>query len=651
MQKNSRALLIALAVLVLAGGGYLAYGKISQDAPSKKTKIEVSQTPYDSGKQEPRTTRVYVDNSGPTVSVAVRDARKPWTKELSVTVNGATTTVRRDQSPATGKCAPKVVAEPTSLLTRVDYPRACIKNNSRLKVSVSADGATSVRATAAEAERPNVLMIMVDDMRADELQWMPNVQKLIAQQGVNFVNGFASFPLCCPARASVVTGKYPHNHGVWSHEQPWGFPSLDDSSTFPVWMQAAGYRTTYLGKYLNGYGGMPEPGKETGTSTQYVPPGWSLWQGSIDGGLPLSDPNDGGTYRYWATTLNNNGNGYVSLKGKYQTNAYADITQDVIADSASKNAPWLHYLSFTAPHHGGPHESDDPPNVKTPARPKPIWGAFDDLIKKAPGASWHDPDNSDKPPRLQGHPSKAKMKEVLKLTRQRAEALYVVDGAVKRIINTLKETGELDNTVIAFTSDNGYFLGEQGIPTGKVLPYEPSLRVPLLMRGPGIPKGEVRTDPFLSIDYASTFADIGDASTTPEVDGRSMLDVARLGDESSKDSWSRVVLTETTPTRAATAKLARKQPVGARSKKMMLGKTTGIRTGQYLYTEWQAEPGDPKSNVRQELYDVLADPNQYVNLAVDDPNKPLLAQFHRVLERARSCVGAECEFLLPTNLR
>ncbi|KQZ70115.1 sulfatase-like hydrolase/transferase [Nocardioides sp. Root151] len=651
MQKSKRALLVGLAVALVACGGYVVYDRVNDDGPVKKTEVVLPQSPYDSGKDEPRKTRVYVDNSGPTVSVSVRTATKPWTDQLSVTVNGRTTELRRGRIPL-GGCAPHVVAEPTSMLTRLDFDRTCVKKSADLKVSVAVDGAGPVRATAAETAKPNVLMIMVDDMRADDLRYMPNVQKLIGKQGVNFTNAFASFPLCCPARASVMSGQYPHNHGVWSHDPPWGFPSFDDAETFPVWLTAAGYRTTYLGKYLNGYGSQPEPGRTTGTSTQYVPQGWALWNGSIDGGLSPSDPDDGGTYRYWDTTLNNNGDGYISLKGKYQTNAYADMTNEMVSESAAADDPFFHYVSFTAPHHGGPHESDDPPDVKTPARPKRMRGAFDDIIKKAPGATWKDPDRqADKPKRLQGHPSKDKMKQVLQLTRQRAESLYVVDGAVKRMIANLKKTGKLDNTVVVFTSDNGYFLGEQGIPTGKVLPYEPSLRVPLLMRGPGIPKGEVRTDPFLSIDYASTFSDLGDAKVGPAVDGRSMLDVVRLGDETSGDSWSRVVLTETTPTNAVRDALAAKQPVGARTAEMMLGKVTGIRTGQYLYTEWQAEPGDPKSNIRQELYDVRGDPNEYENLALDPKQESLLAEFHKILVRARTCVGPECEFLLPRNLR
>jgi arylsulfatase A-like enzyme len=157
------------------------------------------------------------------------------------------------------------------------------------------------------------------------------------------------------------------------------------------------------------------------------------------------------------------------------------------------------------------------------------------------------------------------------LARQRAGSLYAVDAAVKRIIGGLRATGQLDNTLIIFTSDNGYFLGEQGRAQGKILPYEPSLRVPVLMRGPGIPAGEVRTDPFLSIDFAPTLADLADAAIPNAADGQSLLDVARLGDESTGPAWSRVVLTETNPTRAAQKALEAIDPIGAQQTRQMRG--------------------------------------------------------------------------------
>ncbi|QIX26930.1 sulfatase [Nocardioides sp. JQ2195] len=654
MRIRGRVALVAAGAALLAGG-LTVVNQVRHDAAPQAAASD----PAADGSP---THTVYVDNSGSVVSVSVRDATEPWQRSMTVTVNDHTTTLdRSNRTSRTSRtsaapnadepCEPRITAEPTSLLTRLDLPRSCITGSHHVRVFVSEDGGPPVKVEADRLQRPNVLMIMVDDMRADDLRWMPNVRRLIGDRGVTFTNGFASLPLCCPARASVLTGQYPHNHQVWSQVPPWGFTAFDDSSTLPVWLKGAGYRTSYMGKYLNEYGTGPEPGRTAGTSTQYVPPGWDTWQASIDGGLDPSDPNDGGTYRYFDTTLNDNGRGYISLEGQYQTDAYARLTSDVIQEAAGESEPFFHYVSFSAPHVGGPREPDDPTNLATPARPQRLWGSFDQRIRQAPGAHWRDRDQSDKPNRMKGHISRDTMAQVLELARQRAEALRSVDHAVKRMMGRLRRTGELGNTAVVFTSDNGFFLGEQNIPSGKVLPYEPSLRVPVLMRGPGIPRGEVRSDPFLSIDFAETLADLADARVPGSTDGRSLIDVARLGDESRGDAWSRVVLTETPPNKLDTRRLKRRQPVGAHSKKMLQGRVTGIRTGRYLYTEWNYDPGVSRKVVDTELYDVVADPEQYENLATQPGREELIAQLHEVLADARTCRGDGCRALLPENLR
>ncbi|MBD8869789.1 sulfatase family protein [Nocardioides donggukensis] len=665
MLTDKRPWLMAMLLVVLGAGGYVALDRSGvvdgvdggSDGP---VGITIPEEPTTRGSDEPMTTRVSVENSGTRVSVAVHTGERPWSEKLAVTLNGERIVLRRGEPAPDGSCRPEVRAVRSSLLTRLTYDRACVPDrddetsarSGTVRASVRVDGGERVRARAALSERPNVVMIMVDDMRTDELRWMPNVRKLIGKQGVTFTNGFSGFPLCCPARASVLSGQLPHNHGVWSHQPPWGFSSFEDASTFPVWLQQSGYTTTYLGKYLNGYGREPRPGNNTGTSTQYVPPGWDRWLGSVDGGMPPGHPDDGGTYRFYDTTLNDNGFGYLPLQGEYQSRAYARLTGETLEELSGQDDPFFSYVSFTAPHHGGPRESDDPEGIVTPARPKSLWGAFDDVITEAPGADWDDPDRSDKPKILRRDLSEATLRKVLAATRQRAEALTVVDESVGRIIGTLRRTGELDDTMVLFTSDNGYFQGEQGRPQGKILPYEPSLRVPVLMRGPGIPRDEVRTDPFLSVDYASTFADLADVDPTTSVDGRSLLDVARLGDESDGDTWSRVVLTETQPTRAVQAATAAVDPVGSQTDDMLLAKISGLRTGRYLYTEHQPEPGDAKPGILVELYDVLEDPEQYDNLAIDPEYADLVDELSGVLAKARTCVGSECtEQLLPANLR
>src|SRR4051794_2789350 len=240
----------------------------------------------------------------------------------------------------------------------------------------------SVHPLVGAPSRPNVLVIMTDDARNDELRFMPHVRHLIGDQGVRFTNAFSPQPLCCPARASFLTGEYSHNHHVWSQAPPYGFQALDDRSTLPVWLNDAGYDTAFLGKYLNGYGAQRLP--DGASSLRYVPPGWTDWRGAVDG-VKTGSPLDGGTYRYFDTTLNDNGF-LVPHQGVYQTTLFGDISRQVIRAHAASSRPFFYWASFVAPHHGRPGEADDPKPVhrsdgtmqvfKNPARPKRVWGRF-----------------------------------------------------------------------------------------------------------------------------------------------------------------------------------------------------------------------------------------------------------------------------------
>lgn len=483
-------------------------------------------------------------------------------------------------------------------------------------------------AHGAAAERPNIVMLMVDDMRTDELRFMPRTRRLVGQAGATFRNGLVPNAMCCPSRASTLTGLHSHNHGVWSHREPWGFHAFDDRSTLPVWLQDAGYTTAYLGKYLNGYGKQPPPGAETGRSTQYVPPGWDSWRASIDGGLPADHPDRGNTYDYFDTTLNNDGDGYLGHQGRYQTNVYAELASEEISRLAAAAEPFFSYVSFTAPHFGDPVESDDPGPVRqssgdtfswvrtaTPARPRRVRGTFDDMIRRAPGKAWeagrptgHVGAPSDLPPI-----SRAEWRRVRELARQRAESLTVVDEAIGRILGTLEATGELDDTVVVFTSDNGYFLGEFRVRQGKTYPYGPSGRVPLLVRGPGVPAGVSRSDPYLSIDHAPTLAQAAGVPMPYEPDGRSLWDVARSGDR----GWSSAVLTEAAPKRPG-------EP----------NAVLGVRTGDFLYTAWRGGA--------EELFDLRVDRAERHNVVDDASYAEDLTRLRGLLAGLRDCRGTTC---------
>ena len=505
----------------------------------------------------------------------------------------------------------------------------------------------SVAPLVGTGERPNVVVIMTDDARNDELRFMPNVRHLLGDQGVRFSNAFSPQPLCCPARASFITGEYSHNHHVWSQAPPYGFEALDDRSTLPVWLHDAGYDTVFLGKYLNGYG--VQRTHDGGPSLRYVPPGWTDWHGSVDGGMAAGSALDGGTYRYFDTTLNVNGT-LEPHQGTYQTTLFGRISREVIRQRALSPRPFFYWASFVAPHHGSPREPDDPRPVlrsdgrrqifRSPARPKRVWGRFDKAIPHAPGYRGEG-DVKDKPFFIRDLPALTPAEEagVREDARQRAEALSLVDRQVGRLFRTLRQTGELRNTYVMFTSDNGYFLGEHRMRQGKILPYEPSLRVPLLIRGPGIPHGQVRSDPFTMIDFAPTVLAAAGVRVPRTVDGVSLLDVAEHGDR----GWNRGILTETGP-RAVGSDMQESDNFLVKAHgPSPLRFSQGVRTGDYLYVEHASR--------ERELYDLRSDPRELTNL-VDRPRERHVARLMgHELDVLRNCVGSACSRPLPPELR
>ncbi len=492
--------------------------------------------------------------------------------------------------------------------------------------------------SAAAQDRPNVVVIMTDDMRQDDLRWMPNTRRLLAVAGARFTNSFAPYPLCCPARASFLTGQYTQNNGVWSNKPPFAFASLDDTATLPVWLENADYNTLFLGKYLNGYGGQPLA--DGSSSVEYVPPGWTDWRAAA-GGIPASDPNSGGTYRYFDMTLNINGE-LKGNQGTYSTRLLGDQSVGLIRQYAPSDRPFFLWANYVAPHDGGPREADDPArirladgritNIRTPAVQDRYKGRFDAEITKTPGLP-AEADVSDKPSFIQSLPpiNQAERQAMREAARQRAESLAILDEEVADTIGALRQAGELGNTVVMFTSDNGYFQGEHRMRQGKTLPYEPSLRTPLLIRGPGIPSGVTRSTPFLTIDFAPTILDVANTAPPTSIDGQSLLAAAKTGGS----GWGRPVLTLTGPQKTvAKANDAgtplEVEPVAAPAEPY----TVGVRTQQYLYVEHRSG--------EIELYNMRNDPEQLDNLADVGRYSSTRQRLSAILDDLRTCAGADC---------
>jgi N-acetylglucosamine-6-sulfatase len=446
------------------------------------------------------------------------------------------------------------------------------------------------QAQSSPALRPNVVMIMTDDQTLESMRVMPNVKALLADQGVTFDNSFVSYSLCCPSRATYLTGQYAHNHGVWGNSAPnGGYYKLDSTNTLPVWLNRAGYQTMHIGKYLNGYGTR---------NAKEVPPGWGLWYGSVD---PT-------TYRYYNYTLNENGNtvNYGTGVGNYQTDIYARKAVELITRQAVDPRPFFLSVAFLAPHSGGPRDPDDPAGQATPSPAPRHRNVFRTQPLPTPG-SFNEADVSDKPAAIRNRPllTTARINNIRENYQQRLESLLAVDEAVAQIVNQLAAIGKLDQTYIIFTSDNGFMHGEHRVPQGKVVLYEPSIRVPLIIRGPNIPAGQHRSQFVENIDLAPTIVDATDAQPGRVMDGTSLL---RFAKDPILHSGRDLLLE--TPTYAA------------------------IRSPNWLYAEHVTG--------EKELYNLARDRDELSSLHNDLSLAAVRTNLATRLARLRGCSGAAC---------
>ena len=285
---------------------------------------------------------------------------------------------------------------------------------------------------------PNVVVVLTDDMREDDLAYAPFLRTVLRQGRLHFRNSFSNNPMCCPARASILTGQQSHNHHVVTVEPPWGFGAFDDSVTVATALKAAGYQTGYVGKYLNGYG--IQRSKVTGQdSGRYVPAGWDHWRG--EPGRQLSAGVPGGTYKYFDTTLNVDGR-IVRNKGVYSTNLIFDRSRALVDTFHQKDQPFFLYVNPVAPHFGGPREPDDPPILTqfTPAQSARGSRAASTTccevprgpeVRRLPRARRVRQDLADPVP---AGPRPGRHRAVRELARQRAEAVFVVDREFKKLV-------------------------------------------------------------------------------------------------------------------------------------------------------------------------------------------------------------------------
>ena len=492
-------------------------------------------------------------------------------------------------------------------------------------VAIAPGGSQAKKRPRAKQKRPNIVMIMDDDQSAEQQRFLVKTNTAIGRHGVTFDNSFVNYSLCCPSRSTLLTGQYAHNHGVRGNQLPTGgysklAPTLGNS--LPVWLQHAGYYTGHIGKFLNGYGA-------TSPDTE-VPPGWNEWYGSLD------DPDGytGGTYTAYGYTLNENGRIVhygstpdVADPATYQTDVYSQKAADFIRRRAPSRKPFYLSVAPRDPHgeaQGACACAGDNP------RAAPRYEGSLASLSAPRTPAFNEADVSDKPSNVRSLPllGPAQIDALDGRYRARAEALLGVDDLVQNVVSTLEQQGELKNTVLMFTSDNGFFHGEHRVPQGKVRLYEPSIRVPLLIRAPGLPKGVHRSQPVSNVDLAPTILDFADARAGRKEDGVSLLPIMRR-----KLDWPGRGLDLETYFTPDTTEDPEDPPLNYR----------GVRTDRYLYAQY--------GTGEQELYDLRSDPFELQNASANPAYAAVKGSLQRLLAGLANCAGRGCRSRPAVRLR
>jgi N-acetylglucosamine-6-sulfatase len=446
------------------------------------------------------------------------------------------------------------------------------------------------------ATKPNILFVLTDDMNASDLRYMPNTSRLLAERGTRFTNAFVTNSLCCPSRATTLRGQYSHNHLVWGNFLPLGgFQKFRDlgreQSTIATWLDnpnnfpdRVDYDTILIGKYLNGY-----------DDTTYVPAGWDRWHAYL------------GYYEASPDTYRINENGHINSYDRsriHDTDLFADKAASFLRNTAG-GAPFFMYLSTNAPH--------------TPAYvPQRHHGMFSDTPLPRP-PSFDEADVSDKPAWVREKPrlTQGRVDYLRGLYRKRLRSLQSVDEMVGRLVSVLRDTGELSNTYIVFTSDNGYHLGEHRLEA-KATPYEEAIGVPLLVRGPRVPQGVSRSKMVLNNDFAPTFADLAGVTPPSIVDGRSLRPLLST---SSPASWRSAFLVEH----------RRSQYEGPFAR--VVPNYDAVRTTNYLYVRY--------GTGERELYDLGDDPYE-LRSRHRTASSELKSRLASRLDELRGCAAVGC---------
>ncbi|KAJ5540359.1 hypothetical protein N7513_008691 [Penicillium frequentans] len=358
---------------------------------------------------------------------------------------------------------------------------------------------------------PNVLFVITDDqdLQLDSLSYTPHILKHMRDKGTFFSNHFVTTALCCPSRVSLWTGRQAHNTNVTDVSPPYGgYPKFVDrgfnDNFLPVWLQEAGYDTYYTGKLFNAH-----------TVGNYDSP----YVNGFNGSDFLLDPF---TYSYLNSTYQRNQDPPVSYEGQHTMDVITEKALGFLDDALEGDRPFFVTVAPIAPHSNvNPHTLDGPDQLVMGA-PIPLERhrhLFPDV--KVPRTDHFNPDEPSGVSWIRDLPQQNQsiVDYGDSYYRSRLQALQGVDELVDSLVTRLEESGQLDNTYIIYTSDNGFHIGQHRLPPGKTCGFEEDIRVPLFIRGPGIPEGYVQNSVTTHIDLAPTIFQLAGIPHRDDFDG------------------------------------------------------------------------------------------------------------------------------------
>ena len=447
------------------------------------------------------------------------------------------------------------------------------------------NGSSNVALAAEVTEKPNILLILTDDADRSLLPKMPKIEEKMVLKGTTFPNAFTPFATCCPSRATILRGQYPHNTGVISNFGPHGgvgaFEAAgNDEDNLATRLDDGGYRTGLFGKYLNEYAG------------GYVPPGWDEWHGWA------------GSYASGKIYENGRLNAYDHSR-HHESDILGSKAESFVRN-AKEGPPWFAYVAFNSPH------------IPTYTEPKYSDNYRDQGSPKSP--AFDEADVSDKPEWVRQLPriSDQDRETYKRRYRNRLRAMRSVDDAIAGLLRSLRETGQLDDTYVVLWNDNGYHMGQHRIPEGKRTVYEEDVRYPMVVRGPGVGHGAKDERLVSGADLMPTFLELADVPTPEYVDGRSLAPLLSGSDPSWRDSL-----------------LLEGYDDGFENKDYVPPDFKAIRTSEgRTYVEY--ETGE------RELYDLRTDPHQLRSLH-DEPERAVEeAALSARLQALKDCSGKGC---------